>query len=135
MKIVAWGPAHSLPTAPSRRRRFVGDATPPPDAGLQVERTSLSWARTWAVLAVNITLVVKLVAETSIVVAASASAALIVPLFALARGQRWHEDRALRFLDTSDAAQPKLLAHAVLVSIINVMALTGLAAVLHRGSP
>ena len=80
-------------TSPRPRRIGVEPEAVPPDAGLQSERTSLSWARTWAVVAVNIILVAKLVGELSWAWAAAFSALVVVPLLALLRVQRRHEQR------------------------------------------
>lgn len=115
-------------------RRLIGvraEATPPDD-GLQSERTSLSWARTWAVVTVNIILVAKLVAETSWVWAAVFSLLVVVPLLALLRVQRHHERRVGRFLRAGEAQQTQALYNAGLVAMVLVMAACGLTAVLFR---
>ncbi|HJC27856.1 MAG TPA: hypothetical protein H9759_00500 [Candidatus Dietzia intestinipullorum] len=102
----------------------------PPDAGLQAERTSLSWARTWAVVSVNIILVARLVAEASWMWAAIFSLLLAVPLFALIRVQGQHEQRVGRFRRAGRAPQTQALYNVGLVVMVVVVALAGLTAVL-----
>ncbi|MGI9588630.1 MAG: DUF202 domain-containing protein, partial [Dietzia maris] len=75
-------------STPRQRRIGVEPRAVPPDAGLAAERTSLSWARTWAVVGVNIILIAKLVAETSVFWASVFSLLTVVPLLALLRVQR-----------------------------------------------
>ena len=104
----------------------------PPDAGLQPERTSLSWARTWAVVGVNIILVSKLIAETSWVAAAVFSLLAVVPLLALMRVQRHHETRVARFVRGGEVQQTQAGFNMGLVVLVVVMAACGLTAVLIR---
>lgn len=118
-------------TAP-RRRIGVRPEAVPPDEGLATERTSLSWARTWAVVAVNIILVAKLVAETSWVWAAVFSLLVAVPLLALLRVQRHHEQRVGRFVRAGEVEQTQALYNVGLVVMVLVMATCGLTAVLIR---
>lgn len=115
-----------------RRRIGVRPEALPPDEGLQSERTSLSWARTWAVVAVNIILVTKLVAETSWQWAAAFSLLAVVPLLALLRVQRQHEQRVGRFVRAGEVEQTQALYNIGLVAIVLVMAACGLTAVLIR---
>lgn len=115
-----------------RRRIGVRPEALPPDEGLQSERTSLSWARTWAVVAVNIILVTKLVAETSWQWAAVFSLLAVVPLLALLRVQRQHEQRVGRFVRAGEVEQTQALYNIGLVAIVLVMAACGLTAVLIR---
>lgn len=102
----------------------------PPDAGLQAERTSLSWARTWAVMAVNIILVAKLVAEASWIWAAVFSLLLVVPLLALMRVQGHHERRVGRFVRGGEVEQTQTLYNVGAVVMVLVIAASGLTAVL-----
>ncbi|MFN3601112.1 MAG: DUF202 domain-containing protein [Dietzia sp.] len=118
-------------TAPRRRIGVRAEATPP-DAGLQSERTSLSWARTWAVVTVNIILVAKLVAETSWLWASVFSMLLVIPLLALLRVQRNHERRVGRFVQAGQVQQTQTLYNVGLVVMVLVMAACGLAAVVIR---
>ncbi|AWH97017.1 DUF202 domain-containing protein [Dietzia psychralcaliphila] len=118
-------------SAPRRRIGVRPEATPP-DAGLQSERTSLSWARTWAVVTVNIILVAKLVAETSWLWAAVFSMLLVIPLLALLRVQRNHERRVGRFVRAGQVQQTQTLYNVGLVVMVLVMAACGLAAVVIR---
>ncbi|MFN3339016.1 MAG: DUF202 domain-containing protein [Dietzia sp.] len=118
-------------SAPRRRIGVRPEATPP-DAGLQSERTSLSWARTWAVVTVNIILVAKLVAETSWLWAAVFSLLLVIPLLALLRVQRNHERRVGRFVRAGQVQQTQTLYNIGLVVMVLVMAACGLAAVVIR---
>lgn len=102
----------------------------PPDAGLQPERTSLSWARTWAVVSVNIILVAKLIAETSWMWAAGFSLLVVVPLLSLVRVQGQHESRVDRFVRAGEVQQTQARYNIGLVVLVVVMAASGLAAVL-----
>lgn len=102
----------------------------PPDAGLQPERTSLSWARTWAVVSVNIILVAKLIAETSWTWAAGFSLLVVVPLLALVRVQGQHERRVDRFVRAGEVQQTQARYNIGIVALVVVIAATGLAAVL-----
>lgn len=115
-----------------RGRKLIGvrPAAVPPDAGLQAERTSLSWARTWAVVAINIVLVARLVGETSWLWAAVFSALMVVPLAALLRVQRQHEQRVGRFVRAGQVPQTRAIYNLGLVAMVVVMASCGLAAVL-----
>lgn len=115
---------------PTRRRLVVPPEATPPDVGLQPERTSLSWARTWAVVAVNIILVSKLIAETSWVWAAGFSLLLVVPLLALVRVQGQHESRVERFVRAGEVQQTQARYNVGLVVLVVVMAASGLVAVL-----
>lgn len=123
-------------TTPGRPRRVpmrrltIRPEAVPPDAGLQAERTSLSWARTWAVVSVNIILVARLVAEASWMWAAIFSLLLAVPLFALIRVQGQHEQRVGRFRRAGRAPQTQALYNVGLVVMVVVVALAGLTAVL-----
>ena len=74
-------------STPRQRRIGVEPRAVPPDAGLAAERTSLSWARTWAVVGVNIVLIAKLVAETSVFWASVFSLLTVVPLLAIGRAE------------------------------------------------
>lgn len=114
------------------RRRIIGvhPQALPPDPGLQAERTSLSWARTWAVVAINIVLVARLVGETSWPWAAVFSALMVVPLLALLGVQRQHERRVGRFVRAGQVAQTRAVYNLGLVAMVVVMASCGLAAVL-----
>lgn len=116
-------------TAPRARRISVEPAAVPPDAGLQSERTSLSWARTWSVVAVNIILVAKLVGELSWAWAAAFSALVVVPLFALLRVQRRHEQRVGRFVRAGEVEQTQAVYNAGLVGLVMVISACGLAAI------
>lgn len=102
----------------------------PPDAGLQAERTSLSWARTWAVVTVNIILVARLVSETSWQWAAAFSVLVVVPLLALMRVQHHHEHRVGRFVRASRVQQTQAFYNMGLVVLILVIAVCGLTAIL-----
>lgn len=101
----------------------------PPDAGLQAERTSLSWARTWAVVAATMILVAKLVAETSWEWAAVFSVILLVPLAALTRVQMHHDRRVHRFRQEREVRQASAVHNIGLMMLVVVMALAGLTAV------
>ncbi|AVZ40908.1 MULTISPECIES: hypothetical protein [unclassified Dietzia] len=115
-----------------RRRIGVRPEAVPPDVGLQAERTSLSWARTWAVVTVNIILVAKLIAETAWIWAAVFATLLVVPLLALLRVQRHHEQRVGRFVRAGEVQQTQARYNIGLVVMVLVMAGCGLAAVLVR---
>lgn len=114
------------------RQRWIGvePEAVPPDEGLQAERTSLSWARTWAVVAVNVILVAKLVGEMSWEWAAGFATLVVVPLFALLRVQRRHEQRVGRFVRAGDVQQTHAVYNAGLVGLVVVIAACGLAAVM-----
>lgn len=112
-----------------RRRLVVPAEATPPDAGLQPERTSLSWARTWGVVAVNIILVTKLISETSWMWAAGFSLLVVVPLLALVRVQGQHESRVERFVRAGEIQQTQARYNVGLVVLVVVMAASGLAAV------
>lgn len=117
--------------SPPRPRRIgVDPSAIPPDAGLQAERTSLSWARTWAVVAANIILMAKLVGELSWLWAAVFSLLTVVPLFALLSVQRRHEHRVNRFVRGSEVQQTQALYNVGLVVMVVLLAGCGLAAVL-----
>ena len=116
-------------TSPRPRRIGVEPEAVPPDAGLQSERTSLSWARTWAVVAVNIILVAKLVGELSWAGAAAFSALVVVPLLALLRVQRRHEQRVDRFVRAGEVEQTQARHNIGLVALVIVIAACGLAAI------
>ena len=118
------------PVEPRPRRIGVHPSAIPPDAGLQAERTSLSWARTWAVVAVNIILVAKLVAQTSWTWAAVFSLLAVVPLLALIRVQGQHEQRVGRFVRGDRVQQTQALYNVGLVVMVLIMAASGLTAVL-----
>lgn len=122
------GPSRARP--PSRKVIGVRPEAVPPDAGLQAERTSLSWARTWAVVAINIVLVARLVGETSWLWAAVFSALMVVPLAALLGVQRQHEQRVGRFVRAGQVPQTRAVYNLGLVAMVVVMASCGLAAVL-----
>lgn len=115
-----------------RRRIGVRPEAVPPDVGLQAERTSLSWARTWAVVTVNIILVAKLIAETSWVWAAVFATLVVVPLLALLRVQLHHEQRVGRFVRAGEVQQTQVRYNIGLVAMVLVMAACGLTAVLVR---
>lgn len=117
-------------SAPRPRRIGVTPEAVPPDEGLQAERTSLSWARTWAVVAVNIVLMAKLVGELSWFWAAAFSTLTVVPLLALLRVQRRHEQRVTRFVRAGEVSQTQARYNAGLVALVIVIAVCGLAAVL-----
>ena len=117
-------------SAPRRRRIGVAPAAAPPDEGLQAERTSLSWARTWAVVGVNIVLMAKLVGEMSWYWAAAFSTLTVVPLLALLRVQRRHEQRVNRFVRAEEVDQTQPIHYVALVGLVIVIASCGLAAVL-----
>lgn len=115
------------------RSRTFGGVRPeavPPDAGLQAERTSLSWARTWAVVAVNILLVARLVGEMSWAWAAAFSVFMVVPLVALFGVQRRHEQRVGRFVRAGQVPQTHAAYNLGLVAMVVVSASCGLAAIL-----
>ena len=118
--------------APQPRPRRIGvhPSAIPPDSGLQAERTSLSWARTWAVVGVNIILLAKLVGELSWLWAAVFSLLTVVPLAALLRVQRRHEQRVGRFVRGSEVQQTQALYNVGLVAMVIVLAGCGLAVVL-----
>ena len=116
--------------APRPRRIGVTPTAVPPDEGLQAERTSLSWARTWAVVAVNIILMAKLVGEMSWFWAAAFSTLTGVPLLALLRVQRRHEQRVNRFVRADEVDQTQPLHYVALVGLVIVIATCGLTAVL-----
>ena len=116
-------------TSPRPRRIGVEPVAVPPDAGLQSERTSLSWARTWAVVAVHILLVAKLVGELSWAWAAAFSALVVVPLLALLRVQRRHEQRVDRFVRAGEVEQTQARHNIGLVALVIVIAACGLAAI------
>lgn len=118
------------PRRVTRRRLSIRPEAVPPDAGLQAERTSLSWARTWAVVAVNIILVARLVAESSWMWAAVFSLLLAVPLVALIRVQGHHEQRVGRFVRAGQVQQTHALYNVGLVVMVLVVALSGLTAVI-----
>ena len=118
------------PIEPRPRRIGVHPSAIPPDAGLQAERTSLSWARTWAVVAANIILMAKLVGEFSWLWAAVFSLLAVVPLLALLRVQRRHENRVNRFVRGSEVQQTQALYSVGLVAMVVLLACCGLAAVL-----
>lgn len=115
---------------PRVRRIGVDPSAVPPDAGLQAERTSLSWARTWAVVAVNIILLAKLVGELSWLWAAAFSLLTVVPLLALLSVQRRHENRVSRFVRAGEVQQTQSLYNAGLVAMVILLAACGLIAVL-----
>ena len=115
--------------APRPRRIGVTPTAVPPDEGLQAERTSLSWARTWAVVAVNIILVAKLVGELSWAWAAAFSALVVVPLLALLRVQRRHEQRVDRFVRAGEVEQTQARHNIGLVGLVIVIAACGLVAI------
>lgn len=117
-------------STPRQRRIGVEPRAVPPDAGLAAERTSLSWARTWAVVGVNIILVAKLVAETSVFWASVFSLLTVVPLLALLRVQRHHERRVGRFVRGAEVPQTRADHNVGLVVLVVVMATCGLVAVL-----
>lgn len=120
----------SSPRSPRSRRIGVHPSAVPPDSGLQSERTSLSWARTWAVVAANIILIAKLVGELSWLWAAVFSLLTVVPLLALLRVQRRHESRVSRFVRGSEVQQTQALYNVGLVAMVVLVACCGLAAVL-----
>ena len=117
-------------STPRQRRIGVEPRAVPPDAGLAAERTSLSWARTWAVVGVNIFLIAKLVAETSAFWASVFSLLTVVPLLALLRVQRHHERRVGRFVRGAEVPQTRAAHNVGLVVLVVVMATCGLVAVL-----
>lgn len=117
-------------SAPRQRRIGVEPRAVPPDPGLAAERTSLSWARTWAVVGVNIILVAKLVAETSVFWASVFSLLTVIPLLALLRVQRHHERRVGRFIRGAEVQQTRASHNVGLVVLVIVMATCGLVAVL-----
>lgn len=123
-------------SAPRGRRPVVGRRLTirpeaiPPDAGLQAERTSLSWARTWALVAMNILLVARLVAEASWIWATGFSLLMVVPLLALIRVQGQHEQRVGRFVRGNRVQQTQALYNVGLMVLILVIAGSGLTAVL-----
>ena len=116
----------------SPRPRWIGvhREAVPPDTGLQAERTSLAWARTWAVVGVNIILMAKLVGEMSWFWAAAFSTLTVVPLFALLRVQRRHEQRVDRFVRAGEVTQTHASYNAGLVGLVIVIAACGLVAIL-----
>ena len=126
------GPGPSPGFRRQQRGRIIGvdAAAVPPDEGLQAERTSLSWARTWAVVAANIILVAKLVGELSWMWAAAFSLLTVVPLLALLQVQRQHENRVGRFVRAGEVQQTQALYNVGLVAMVIVVAACGLAAVL-----
>ena len=126
------GPGPSPGFRSQQRGRIIGvdPAAVPPDEGLQAERTSLSWARTWAVVAANIILVAKLVGELSWMWAAAFSLLTVVPLLALLQVQRQHENRVGRFVRAGEVQQTQALYNVGLVAMVIVVAACGLAAVL-----
>lgn len=119
-------------SAARQRRIGVEPRAVPPDPGLAAERTSLSWARTWAVVGVNIILIAKLVAETSVFWASVFSLLTVVPLLALLRVQRHHERRVRRFVRGAEVQQTLASHNVGLVVLVVVMATCGLVAVLVR---
>lgn len=117
---------------PIPRRLTIRPEAVPPDAGLQAERTSLSWARTWSGVAVNIFLLARLVAEVSWMWAAGFSLLLVIPLLALIRVQGQHERRVGRFVRGEQVQQTQGLYNVGLVVMVVVLACCGLAAVLFQ---
>lgn len=98
------------------------DASPPPDRGLQAERTSLSWARTWALVALIVVMEIRLVGQYTATGAAILAVALIAPAAGLMRVQTRHEQRIRRFRRGGDSHQTQWLLNAALVALIVVLA-------------
>lgn len=107
-------------------RRGAGYASPPPDQGLQSERTSLSWARTWALLALVMLLEIRLVGQASSLAAVALAVLLIVPGVGLMRVQLRHEQRVQRFRRADVQHQTQWLLNAVMVGVILVIVGAGI---------
>lgn len=105
-------------------------AAVPPDVGLQSERTSLSWARTWAVLTADILLVARLVAETSPRAAGLCAATALVPLGGLVMVRTRHRQRVARFRMAGEVDQANARGNLALAVLVVVMATMGVTAVL-----
>lgn len=100
----------------------------PPDPGLQAERTSLSWARTWGVAGADVLLVARLVAESSPVWAVLVAALGVVPLAGLVLARRRHEERVALFRRGTEVCQLRAGRGLVVVTMVVVLAAVALAA-------
>lgn len=93
------------PDAPRPRRRrgivlAAKDTLPPPDPGLQAERTSLSWVRLWTATGVALAMMAKLTLMLSPWVTAAFAVLIVVPMGGLALFEQGHVARIRWFRHT-----------------------------------
>ena len=89
----------------------------------------MSWARTWAVVAADILLVARLVAETSAAAAALFVTLAVVPVAGLILVRTRHAQRVDRFRRGTAVHHGEARGNLALVALVVTMAATGLAAV------
>lgn len=120
-----------------RRPRIVlaaKDTLPPPDPGLQAERTSLSWVRLWTATGVALALMAKLTLMLSPWVTAAYALLIIIPMGGLALFEQGHVARIRWFRHTEfaagDESRPELREGHILYRWLPLAAMTGLCVVL-----
>lgn len=105
--------APRTPRAPRRGIILAAkDTLPPPDPGLQAERTSLSWVRLWTATGVALALMAKLTLMLSPWVTAGFALLIVIPMGGLALFEQGHIARIRWFRHTEFAvngdAEPEL---------------------------
>lgn len=132
------------PDAPSPRRRRVilaaKDTLPPPDPGLQAERTSLSWVRLWTATGVALALMAKLTLMLSPWVTTVFAVLVVIPMGGLALFEQGHIARIRWFrhteftvngsASTGGAADGEILERHTHYRWVPLAAMTGLCVVL-----
>lgn len=109
---------------------------PPQDPGLQVERTSLSWARMWTAMAVALAACARLTFEVSPWLALFFGMVVIGPMAGLAFFEQRHIERAHWFLgaDSGSRQAPiyRWLPLAVVTGMCVVLALLAIVVIALR---
>lgn len=110
------------------------DTLPPPDPGLQAERTSLSWVRLWTATAIALAVMARLTLMLSPWLTAVFAVLVVIPMGGLALFEQGHIARIRWFRHTefniSGSGKPELLEGHIRYRWVPLAAMTTLCVVL-----